>query len=136
MNWRVQALATARLAILKHATVVNAPNAAARRTAMTTLHTNNANVLKGVDDAYDGDFLLALKTLLAEAATNNAFLRSSYDTLDNARTLLTNELRACTMNTNKPALRSLATSFPGANVQLRAPTGTSINTPRRTLHRL
>ncbi|KAI3326948.1 hypothetical protein HD806DRAFT_485550 [Xylariaceae sp. AK1471] len=131
MNWRVQVLMSARQQILRDPSVRNAATDRVRTNAMTPLHNANKNRLQAVDNAYGVDFLSALRTLLNEAATLDAFNKSSYDALDIARISVTRELRACLLNTNNAALRNQVNNFPGANVQLRAPTGTSIIPLRR-----
>ncbi|KAI0439453.1 hypothetical protein F4803DRAFT_564518 [Xylaria telfairii] len=136
MNWRVRVLEAARKKTLNSQAYRNATNFNAKQTIR-----NNANgiiytQLTPADNEY-GRIVGALRTLLDEAKTLNAFNRASYDEIEAASIAATTAVRNCAIVTTTPELQqnnrfqTELRNFPG-NISLSRPTGSSlIATPRR-----
>ncbi|RYC65235.1 hypothetical protein CHU98_g996 [Xylaria longipes] len=137
MNWRVRVLESARRQVLGSPAFKNAGTGQNKQNVRDTANQRSLDSLSPADEEY-GTFISQLRTLLNEAQTRNAFLRTSYDELEATVGRLTQAIRTSVMNKNAPELQynmkfqNEMRVFPGfRGVNLTRPTGTSIIAPPR-----
>ncbi|KAI0551423.1 hypothetical protein F4679DRAFT_593537 [Xylaria curta] len=134
-NWRVRVLESSRKQVL-----TSQPYKIANfHTKQSIRNAENQRILadlRPIDTEYR-NFVVALRTLIQEANTINAFNRTSYDAVDIAISRLTRAVRNAALNRNTYELRNnqrfqneMAT-FPNLRQTLTRPTGSSLlATPR------
>ncbi|KAH8159987.1 hypothetical protein CIB48_g8270 [Xylaria polymorpha] len=136
MNWRVRVLEAARKKVLNSQAYRNAPHFNAKQTIRNNENQVIYTQLKPADDEYT-KIVGALRTLIDEAKTLNAFNRTSYDAMEAAFTSATAAVRACAIVRATPELQQNGRfqtelrNFPGLQAPLIRPTGSSIIAPPR-----
>ncbi|KAI0487601.1 hypothetical protein F4859DRAFT_263097 [Xylaria cf. heliscus] len=137
LNWRVRVLESARKQALATPAYRNANTYNQRQGLRDAANRTIFGRINPVDDEYT-KFVEALRALLVDARTHNAFQRASYDEIDAAVTRLGAAVRACPINRSSPDLQhnvrfqNELAAFPGLQIALSRPTGSSIiPTPRR-----
>ncbi|TGJ81160.1 hypothetical protein E0Z10_g7614 [Xylaria hypoxylon] len=132
MNWRVRVLESARRVTLSSPAYRNANNQAAKANILANSHQASGSRIQAVDNIYAYHFVPALRVLLEEAGSLNAFVRLSFTTLENATGQLIASIKVSGMNTATPDLRfnvqfnRMVNQFPGQGRTLMRPTGTSL----------
>jgi hypothetical protein len=143
INWRIKVLEAARRMLLVQDSVKYPKNPPDKRfptkdQAIADLHKAYQELMGPADDSYKSHFLPALRKLLREASKYNAFNRESYNALETASRRTITSVTSCTLPNEIPELRNsnqfrmMRTQFPGQNVRLIMPTGTSLLVAPRT----
>ncbi|KAI0458110.1 hypothetical protein F5B21DRAFT_40146 [Xylaria acuta] len=136
MNWRVRVLESCRKQVLGSQGYKNAGSNNQRQNVRNAANQGILARVGPVDAEYTA-FVDTLRTLIDEAKTQNAFLRTTYDELEAAFARLTNAVCTARINTSTPDLQynvkfqNEVRAFPGLRTNLTRPTGTSIIPPPR-----
>ncbi|KAJ3556731.1 hypothetical protein NPX13_g10075 [Xylaria arbuscula] len=135
IDWRVRVLEASRRQSLASTAYRQAHGQANKQAVLNARHQGNIRGLASVDTLYANDLIPALRVLLGEAQTQDAFNKASFDRLHNTVGAMIRAVQTSPMNTVSPELARnfnhtrIVNNFPG-QIALIRPTGFSMITPR------